>query len=248
MKKNLVLYTSLFVSMTAQGSPTTNEFLPCKKKAVAIQEHCLLKDNNRCGEKSKSSFDACQKRVINNHSKHFPSDKNEQLSKLNRIEKNGDCVYINAHNDYLCLVIEDTLEGWVSSKLVIKSSNKTIVDTETYLNAMHVEVSPNSKVLMVAVSAEGHPSFGFYDTDRMFNGKAKLEADVYLDEYYFDHFEYMRDDGDVVFSLSEQSGQSCHDLESNSAQVHSSACLVGFNIFTKQTLTFDKDRPCALNK
>ncbi|MDA8622053.1 hypothetical protein N9L48_05330 [Psychrosphaera sp.] len=164
------------------------------------------------------------------------------------LEQSGDCAYIKAHDDYLCLVIDDMIEGWVHSKLVIKSSNKTIVDTETYLNGMHIAFSPNSKIFMVEVTAEGHPSFAFYNTDRMLQDQAESETDAYLDEYYFEHFEYIGDNGDVVFSLSEQNGQSCYEIESRSPLVHSPACLVGFNILTKQALAFNQDQLCVFNK
>lgn len=165
-----------------------------------------------------------------------------------RLSHNGDCVYIEEHDDELCLVLNEMVEGWVNSSLVVSSSKQSIIETQTYLTSASIEFSPYKKVFMIEVSAEGHPSFGFYDTKTALQANSAIRADFYLNEYYFEHFESIGDNGDVVFSLSEQNGQSCYDLESNSPQVHSPACLVGFNILTKQALAFNQGRPCVLNK
>jgi hypothetical protein len=67
MKKNLIFYIGLFSSVSVYASATANEFIPCKKKAVAILEHCLANDDKQCWNKSKLSFETCHKRVIEKH-------------------------------------------------------------------------------------------------------------------------------------------------------------------------------------
>jgi hypothetical protein len=246
MKRFLIFYLGVFSSVSVHASATANEFIPCKKKAVAILEYCLADDGKQCWKKSKLSFDTCHKQVIENHKRHSDNAKEDKRKQSPvTLEDNGDCAYINKHDDYLCLFIEDMVEGWVNSKLVVKSSNQTIVDTQTYLTAMNVQFSPNKNIFMVSISSEGHPSFGFYDTKRAFKATTELRADWYLDEYYFGHFEYIQDNGDVVFSLSEQSGGSCEDFESEGQQIHTANCLSGFNVFSKQVLTFNESRLCV---
>lgn len=161
------------------------------------------------------------------------------------LEAHGDCVYIEFQSDYLCLVIEDTEAGWVNANLLVKSSNQTIVAAQTYLTAMTVEFSPNKDIFMVAVSSEGHPSFGFYDTRRVFQAHSEIRADYYLDEYYFDHFETIQDNGDVVFALMEHNGQLCEMMDPTDRQQHTGQCLSGFNVFSKQALSLEHNQLCS---
>ncbi|MFT6528605.1 MAG: hypothetical protein ACJAZB_000237 [Psychrosphaera sp.] len=63
MKKVLIFYIGLFSSLSVFASATANEFIPCKKKAVAVLEYCLADDGKQCWKKSKLSFDKCRKKL-----------------------------------------------------------------------------------------------------------------------------------------------------------------------------------------
>ena len=49
------------------ASPTSNEFVPCKKIAVAKLEYCLMDDDKNCWSESKASYESCRKDVIQQH-------------------------------------------------------------------------------------------------------------------------------------------------------------------------------------
>ena len=72
MKYRTLLLTScmLFANSNLSASPTSNEFIPCKKLAVAVLEHCLDKDKKHCWKKSKTKFQSCRKEVIESHAPH----------------------------------------------------------------------------------------------------------------------------------------------------------------------------------
>ncbi len=78
MKIFLIFYLGVFVSLSVQASATDNEFIPCKKKAVAVLEYCLADDGKQCWKKSKLSFDKCRKRIINNHKRRFDTVKEDK--------------------------------------------------------------------------------------------------------------------------------------------------------------------------
>ena len=64
-----LIFCTLFVSHYLSASPTANEFVPCKKLAVAVLEHCLDSDEKECWKKSKARFKSCHKNVIESHSR-----------------------------------------------------------------------------------------------------------------------------------------------------------------------------------
>ncbi|MEO9946559.1 MAG: hypothetical protein ABJH28_13990 [Paraglaciecola sp.] len=73
--KLCVLAGGMFVGAIS-ASPTSNEFIPCKKLAVAKLEYCLNGDNNDCWAKSKGSYESCHKAIIEKH-----GVKNKQIEK-----------------------------------------------------------------------------------------------------------------------------------------------------------------------
>ena len=78
MKTFLIFYLGVFVSLSVQASATANEFIPCKKKAVAVLEYCLADDDKQCWKKSKLSFDKCRKGVIKNHKRRSDTAKEDK--------------------------------------------------------------------------------------------------------------------------------------------------------------------------
>ncbi len=71
MKYRTLLLTScmLFANSNLSASPTSNEFIPCKKLAVTVLEHCLDGNEKECWKKSKTRFKLCRKNVIEDHSR-----------------------------------------------------------------------------------------------------------------------------------------------------------------------------------
>jgi len=63
----LFVTVGLLYGPSIQASPTANEFVPCKKLAVARLDHCLKEDDNNCWSKSKASYHSCRKNVIKRH-------------------------------------------------------------------------------------------------------------------------------------------------------------------------------------
>lgn len=73
--KLIVLIGGMFVGPIG-ASPTPNEFVPCKKRAVASLEYCLNDGDKNCWSKSKASYESCHKDVMQRH-----SIKNTQIKK-----------------------------------------------------------------------------------------------------------------------------------------------------------------------
>lgn len=67
MKVLFIVPLSLFVNAPINASPTANEFVPCKKKALAILEYCLNEDEKSCWSKSKAGYESCRTDVIRRH-------------------------------------------------------------------------------------------------------------------------------------------------------------------------------------
>jgi len=67
MKVMLLTVTSLFVSNIAFASATADEFVRCNKLAVTKLEYCLDNDDEACWAQSKTSYQACRERIIQNH-------------------------------------------------------------------------------------------------------------------------------------------------------------------------------------
>ena len=67
IKVVLFVIVGLLYGTSIQASPTSNEFVPCKKLAVARLNHCLKEDDNNCWSKSKASYNSCRKNVIKRH-------------------------------------------------------------------------------------------------------------------------------------------------------------------------------------
>ncbi|MEP2653007.1 MAG: hypothetical protein ABJH06_13550 [Paraglaciecola sp.] len=61
-----VLIGVMFVG-SVSATPTSSEFIPCKKLAVAELEYCLNGANNSCWSKSKVSYESCHKAIIERH-------------------------------------------------------------------------------------------------------------------------------------------------------------------------------------
>ena len=67
VKVVLIVIVGLFFDTPVNASPTSNEFISCKKLAVATLEYCLKDDDNNCWTKSKTSYNLCRKDVIKTH-------------------------------------------------------------------------------------------------------------------------------------------------------------------------------------
>jgi hypothetical protein len=66
-----VTIVSSFLLSFAFASPTSNEFIPCKKIAVSVLEYCLNENsysaNDFCWTKSKEHYASCAKKVFQGH-------------------------------------------------------------------------------------------------------------------------------------------------------------------------------------
>ncbi|WP_068547741.1 hypothetical protein [Thalassotalea crassostreae] len=63
----ILALTGLFFSSFTMASPTENEFIPCKKIAVAMLESCLQHDDGNCWVKSETAHNSCRTKVIDSH-------------------------------------------------------------------------------------------------------------------------------------------------------------------------------------
>ncbi|MFT2090620.1 hypothetical protein [Paraglaciecola sp. 2405UD69-4] len=81
--KLLALSLGMFLGQVS-ASPTSNEFVPCKKLAVAKLKYCLNDDNENCWAKSKASYEACYKNVLASHS--------VKNNKINKAQSNSDTI------------------------------------------------------------------------------------------------------------------------------------------------------------
>lgn len=70
---------SSVVSSSGNASPTSNEFISCKKMAVSVLELCLNDDDLKCWSKSKSAYKSCHKKVIENHQLDYERIKAENV-------------------------------------------------------------------------------------------------------------------------------------------------------------------------
>lgn len=57
----------VFISSISYASPTSNEFIPCNKTAVALLEQCLKDKDSNCWAVSKNGYASCRKRVFSSH-------------------------------------------------------------------------------------------------------------------------------------------------------------------------------------
>ena len=67
IKVVLIVIVGFFFNTPINASPTSNEFIPCKKLAVTMLKYCLKDNDNNCWTKSKTSYDSCRKDVIQSH-------------------------------------------------------------------------------------------------------------------------------------------------------------------------------------
>ncbi|SET71421.1 hypothetical protein [Thalassotalea agarivorans] len=67
MARILVFVLGCFVTSSVLASPTANEFVPCKKLAVKLLEHCLADDEDHCWQRSKNAHDKCVSDVFKSH-------------------------------------------------------------------------------------------------------------------------------------------------------------------------------------
>lgn len=82
----------LFFTTSIHASPTKNEFIPCKKLAVASLEHCLKNDDQQCWAISKKRYASCRKDVIQSHISDFDrinAKKNIKPNMYKAITKDG---------------------------------------------------------------------------------------------------------------------------------------------------------------
>ena len=70
------------------ASPTSNEFIPCNKMAVAILEMCLKGNGNDCWADSKRQYKSCRKDVMRSHTKDLERIKAEKKARENQEKLN----------------------------------------------------------------------------------------------------------------------------------------------------------------
>lgn len=62
-----MVLSGLLLSSFTIASPTENEFVPCKKIAVAMLESCLQHDDGNCWDKSEAAYNSCRTKVMDSH-------------------------------------------------------------------------------------------------------------------------------------------------------------------------------------
>jgi len=67
IKVILIVLVSLFFNTSINASPTSHEFIPCKKLAVAVLESCLESRYKACWSESKEYYDSCYTEVVKMH-------------------------------------------------------------------------------------------------------------------------------------------------------------------------------------
>jgi len=89
----LFAIVGLLYGPSIQASPTSNEFVPCKKLAVARLEYCLKDDDLNCWSKSKAGYNSCRKNVIKRHAsdhERMKAEKKRMLEIERKKIKNSD--------------------------------------------------------------------------------------------------------------------------------------------------------------
>jgi len=83
---------SSFCLSFAYASPTSNEFIPCKKGAILTLEFCLNENshnrNKDCWKKSKKSYDSCAKKVLQRHDPKIRETKRKAATKAKSDQTN----------------------------------------------------------------------------------------------------------------------------------------------------------------
>ena len=89
IKVIIIVIVGLFFNASINATPTSNEFIPCKKMAVAMLEYCLKDDDGNCWSKSKAHYESCRKDVIQRHIPNYDRIKSEKKirDELERNEK-----------------------------------------------------------------------------------------------------------------------------------------------------------------
>lgn len=90
MNKIIILFSCLFISVNAFGSPTSSDFKKCHKLKAKVLEYCLneslINKNNAnaddiCQEKSHKAYNGCHKQVVKTYT---PLSQAEQDAILKR--------------------------------------------------------------------------------------------------------------------------------------------------------------------
>lgn len=89
IRKSWIVLVALLISAPINASPTSNEYIPCQKLAVAALEYCLNDGESECWSKSKADYESCRNDVIQQHvSDHDRIRKEKELrEKLESNEK-----------------------------------------------------------------------------------------------------------------------------------------------------------------
>ncbi len=95
--------------------------------------------------------------------------------------------------------------------------------------------SAGGKFMLLSWSEEGHPYFEFYRTGDFLEKGIKSRVLKVLSDYYFESFEKFNENGEVVYSLSVGSIESCANAgkgghESINAETQEKQCVKYFSV------------------
>lgn len=174
-----------------------------------------------------------------------------QISKQITLAENGQCSAIPSVNKTLCLATDESVDGDVKSTLFIEGSSRALFEATTYLTPLYFIFSPNGNYIAIIETEEGHPFFAFYETKALLNNQNKVAPLMVLDDINLAHFEFLKDNGDVAYALTEGAVALCQSYEIEFIEghpTHTERCVVGYNLETKQPLVFELPYRCKFNK
>ena len=165
------------------------------------------------------------------------------------LTKSGQCTALHNIGNNLCLEIDEAVDGDVKTTLFVEGFVSPLIETTTYLTPAYVITSPSGKYIALVETGEGHPVFAFYETKGLLDRRSEVAPLMVLNDTNLAHIEFLKDNGDVAYALTEGTFISCQTYEVEfieGSPRHTERCLIGVNIKTKKTLSFQLPYQCNL--
>ena len=93
----------LFYEASIFASPTSNEFIPCKKMAAVVLENCLMDDGEDCWVKSQQHYATCKKSVVEMHIPNAARISAERELRENREFQKASEIQLNQNAQIECI-------------------------------------------------------------------------------------------------------------------------------------------------
>lgn len=161
----------------------------------------------------------------------------------------GQCTMLSDIDKRLCIATESYSSGEVTTTLLIQGAKHPLIESTTYLTPAHVIISPSGTYIALVESEEGHSLYAFYETKALLDGHSEVSPLMVLDDSNLAHIEFLKDNGDMAYVLTEGAFTSCQTYEVEVIEGrprHTERCVIGFNLKTKQALYFELPYRCNI--